>query len=164
MSKKQRRTTEATKLMEQLTGTDQPVQGEETFEQIKENNLKALADLRQNALVQLHHSAQLGLCIKDPKIANSELAGRASQLVKTLTNDAVAMNSEMANIKAREEHLATVETVEEFIPLALELGEEHQLWQSKFETGVVPVLEEIETLIKSVVEPKEIAEDESKPV
>lgn len=154
MSKKPRKTTEATKLIDQLTGTNQLIVGEESFEDIKKSNLEALEELRQNALSQLHQSAKLGLCIKDPKIIASNQAGRAGQLVTTLTNDVRTMKSEMDQIKARADQLAEVTEIVDFIPLALELGEEHQLWQSKFETGVLPVLEEIESLIKTVESPE----------
>jgi hypothetical protein len=159
MSKKLKRTTEATKLLDQLTGADQLLQGEETFEQIKESNLVALEDLRINALSQLQESARLGLCVKDPAIVNSPLAKRACQLVVTLNKDVTAMNNELQNIQARQKTLAEVNEIVDFIPLALELGEEHQLWQSKFQTGVLPVLEEIQTLIDSASNPKKDAID-----
>jgi hypothetical protein len=159
MSKKLKRTTEATKLLDHLTGADQLLQGEETFEQIKETNLTALEDLRRSALQQLHESAKLGLCVKDPSIVNSAHAARAGQLVVTLTKDVTAMKAELQTIKERQDVLAGVTDVVDFIPLALELGEEHQLWQSKFETGVLPVLEEIKTLIETTSEPKKEVTD-----
>lgn len=152
MSKNKKPKNEAVALMQQLTGTDQPIVGEQTFEQIKETNLKELESLRNIALTQLQDAARLGMCIKTPEIAQSTFAPRAAQLVGQLTRDLKSMNGDLERIREGESQLNTMATVEDYVPVALQLGEEHHLWQNKFSTGVVPVLEELKDIVEAVHE------------